>query len=467
MKCALALILVFLWHSSVLAQGPRYASAACPSSMQNQAGTAEIICGRLHVPANRQAPAGAEVSLFVLRIKAPTAQPQPPLLILAGGPGEAASSQLAQWLRSELWRDFDIILLDQRGAGLSRPLLACPELAEVVDSAGIRACRARLLAAGIELADYSSAASVQDLRDLLRALELPAVNLYGQSYGSRLALEFAQQFQVQVGAIVLDGLYPPQAQVLAALAENVQRALEQLFADCRADALCNRAYPNLAAQFKATVTALDARPAEVGVAGGALRLTGADFALYVSGLLADGVRLSYLPALIAAYAAGEYAYLPWGADSASEAPFSDGLFLSIFCAEEAQRTSAAEIEARGAALPSALAALTVTALDLLADCDFWPVPPAPPPASAAPIDIPTLLLSGRYDPITPPRWAEALEARLPKSWHIVLPAGGHIALENGSCAEAALRAFLRQPTALPTVACLRDLAAPAFFIAEN
>jgi pimeloyl-ACP methyl ester carboxylesterase len=110
-------------------------------------------------------------------------------------------------------------------------------------------CRERLASEGVNLAAYNSAENAADLNDLRRALGLAAWNLYGISYGTRLALTAIRDFPQGLRSVVIDSVYPPQVSLFADIPANGARAFGVLFDECAADAICAAAYPNLGSVF--------------------------------------------------------------------------------------------------------------------------------------------------------------------------------------------------------------------------
>ena len=373
---ALVSLLCTLLLANGQAQNPaiRYEPEVCPAVIRHKADelAAQVRCGRLHVPENRAFPDGMRIYLFVVRIKSQRETDNPPLLYLAGGPGDAASADLSWWLSSSLGQDSDIVLLDQRGTGYSRPSLNCPEYDEASKDSRVADCRLRLLGAGIDLTAYSNDANVADIVDLLLVLKLDTVDLYGKSYGTRLALSLARGIPDHVRSMTLDGAYPPGVSALNEMVINTQDALDRLFANCKIDPACHRAYPRLRAQFYQVVATLNEEPAEIeGLLPTAIvRVTGDDFVNYVRGILADATHLDQLPALIAAFAGSDYDSLARlvAVDVGPRLDtHSEGVYLSIFCSEDAVMAAADDNSTPGAA-SSAIAGIADVAHEVLTNC---------------------------------------------------------------------------------------------------
>ena len=460
-----------------VAQAPvvDYADLACPDHILAQAGAkaSHVRCGRALLPEDRHAPEnGRRVNLFVLRIQPQSGAENAPILYLAGGPGDAASAELGFWLESVFHQDFEIILVDQRGTGLSRPSLDCPEYGDSEGEDWLRDCHERLLAEGVDLSQFQALSVVRDIHDLLVALELEQVNLYGNSYGSRLALLLATIAPERIRSLALDGVYPPPRYNLAELASNSQRSLERLFADCAADAACHATYPDLRDKFFRVVADMNAAPPELYHLGESAgwTLSGDQFLAWTIGVLRYKEALPILPSLIAAFDAGIHdqfvmidAFLkaPYRGDSEAH---SEGFELSIRCGEGARHALAETSHEYSLEVAEAILRVTNPVVELFGEqCALWDVPPAPA-MIAQPVasDAPALLLSGAYDPATPPHWAQAAAERLSRSWHVVFPHLGHGVLESDECAARLLRAFLLAPWNEPEDECLSFLQPPAF-----
>src|SRR5690349_11649885 len=157
-----------------------------------------VQCGRLEVPENRAHPDGRKLSIFVAVLPANTLSPKPdPLVLLAGGPGQAASTlgPFAMQLTA-VRRTRDILLIDQRGTGRSSPLdcraFAPDEHAEFdIDPVPKSLlCAWQLAERNVDASQYTTSAFVADLDAVREALGYPRWNIWGGSYGSRAAQEY-------------------------------------------------------------------------------------------------------------------------------------------------------------------------------------------------------------------------------------------------------------------------------------
>ncbi len=466
---------------------PRFEPGAClfppPESYT-------VECGFLVVRENRADPASAEIRLAVALFRSNNPEKAPdPLIYLEGGPGGSAFKATAPVFEQVLApyaRYRDVIVLDQRGVGFSQPALDCPEfydytLASLAGSlsvdedaaqvaAAVAACYGRLTASGADLSAYSSAASAADLRDLAAVFEFDQVNLLGTSYGARLALTAMRDDPQLVRSAVLAGVFPPQVSLSADTPANLSRALAALFAACAADQACSAAYPGLEARFYELGARLNAEPAALTVLNPA---TQAPLEVLVSGdelygavfrMLYSSDLLPLLPQGIAAAADGDYSALTKYLllNLVTETLISRGVYFSVQCNEDAIFDAPDALEASVAAFPQFEGFLRRSG-DFGALCrSAWGVSDADP-AENEPVssDVPALLISGGFDPVTPPEWGALAAATLPNSTHVVIANASHDAFLTACATELAL-AFLNDPAAELDTACAQGQAGIVF-----
>lgn len=242
-------------------------------------------CGYLSVPENRSESATRTIRLAVAVLKATGDGPAAdPLVYLTGGPGYSELyGDLDRWLSfaAPLRTRRDLIFFDQRGVGLSRPALNCPELtaqflARLAEPAGsaesaaraaaaLEACRDVLVRSGIDLSAYSSAAVADDIVDLMHELGYREWNLFGLSYGGRMALTAMREHPDGLRSVVLDSPVPLQVYFAADVPANFQRSLGLVFDACAAAAACDAAFPDLRRVALDLVDRLNASPVTVEV----------------------------------------------------------------------------------------------------------------------------------------------------------------------------------------------------------
>jgi len=411
-------------------------------------------CGTLEVPENRAHPEGRRIKLFVGLLPANTLSPKPdPLFILAGGPGQAAS-QLAPFAAqlTALRRTRDIVLIDQRGTGRSAPLDCValkPDRRDAFETDPLpraRASTAELALRGTDPAQYTTTAWIADLDAVRASLGYPRINLWGGSYGSRVALEYLRRHPDRVRSIVLDGVAPPAMKISLDVWRTRDRAFDAIVDACKRSRACASAHPDPAATLAALEKELGAKGRTAIVTD---PQTGAPIEVPMTFDLVIGALqpLTYLPELASLIPEvldrardGDYAPLVAAslvvtADLAEQ--MNAALHYSVTCAEDVPRVGADErartlagIRAKG------------LAARVLAVCDLWPRGTMPADfAAAVTSDKPVLLLSGGLDPVTPPQYADEVAKTLRNSRHIVAAGYGHIVSAHG-CAPRLLNAFV-------------------------
>lgn len=411
-------------------------------------------CGTIDVWENREAQTGRKISLKVVVLPGVRRGENPdPLFYLTGGPGQAASQEAAgilQAFRSVL-ADRDIVLVDQRGTGESNSLACEPKEGEPLGAdleAAVRLLRGCMERFDADLRLYTTPIAIDDLNQVRESLGYGRINLYGASYGTRAAIVYVQRHPETVRAVVLDSVAPPEMILPLHFARDGQRALDQLTAACAADPGCAQAFPNLAGRFEQLLARLDHKPERITVAH---PRTGKPEQVTFDRLLVSGIVLSAL------YLPETAAMLPFLIDRATEGDYTGllalstegvgaiegmslGMRYSVVCAEDAPRVNDETIarETRGTFAGAALAKAFFT------PCNFWPRGEIredyyAPFASEAP----TLILSGEFDPVTPPVWGEQIAKQWRNTRHVVVPGIGHGAATRG-CMMRVVRRFLNE-----------------------
>jgi pimeloyl-ACP methyl ester carboxylesterase len=477
MKQLLLLLLSLLLLSACLNQPQSVSTPTAVLTPCTLASGTAAQCGHLTVPENRHDTTGNGRTLDIefAVLPATLGNPEPdPIFMLAGGPGQAAMTAFPQILPalSKLNQNRDIVLVDQRGTGRSNPL-ACPTIADLpLDSTeemlneALSACREQL-AASNDLTQYHTTIAMTDLDEVRAALGYEQINLLGISYGSRAALEYMRLFPEQTRSVVLNAVAGPELVLQLQAPQDGQRALDLFFARCAADDACHTTFPNLEAEFAGLLTQLadgvDVRL--VHPTSGAVEevtLNRDDFMQSIFALLYSADFVSLLPLLIhnAAESGDLSPIIAPALTVSSSSGIHHGMFYAVVCSEDAPLIDLAEAEALQAQTQFAL-----VAEDLLTICAEWPRATTPAelrePVTAV---IPTLLLSGEADPITPPQYADSVAATLPNSHHLVIPGYGHDVLLVG-CIPSLVANFINQGGVDDLdVTCAGEIQPPPFFV---
>lgn len=443
-------------------------------------------CGTLTVPEDRSDPTGAQIDLAVAVVYTNDGTPAPDAgVYLGGGPGGTVMDSLRGRYKAVYGEERDFVMFDQRGVGLSEPNLDCPERDEALwDTyataepfadeleglvAATEVCRDRLLLDGVDLESYNTIESALDVRDLRRVLGYDQWNLYGVSYGTSLAQQVVRADPFATRSVVFDSTLPNLDLGPERLSDAADRVFDQLWAGCAADASCSAAHADLGAEFAQVVADYDTDPLPLTIpdpGGGPdrdLLLTGADL---TGGLFAALYRTDVIPALptvLAAAASRDEATLELIASQglAGLTELVDGVFLSVECHDRPWPDGRAEVEELMVERPD-LGSLFFTAA--FAYCETWGVPGAPSGFQTLPVSaVPSVVLAGTYDPITPPIGGQALDAALLAATYAEFPRYGHgILSSSNTCAVAITRALLATPGAVPDTACLAAELPPDF-----
>ena len=402
----------------------------------------EARCGTLVVPLDPSAPEGERIELFVAVVAALADEPAPdPFVVIAGGPGDASTRFFAQNQAAfaHIVRQRDVLLVDQRGSGKSAPLhcdnLTGSGLARMAKDAGVDA--AGLVRLTLDCAKtlnhdprfFTTSLAVQDLHQVREALGYQRLNLYGISYGTRVALHYLRRFPGHVRSVVLDGVLPPTVALGPAIALNSQAALEALFNRCREDAACHAAYPDLAANFHAVYRRLRSESIEVTLdaprsgESTTVWLDHMAMAGVIRQLLYSPLAASVLPALVEAAYRGDYRKLAAQAHIAAEAveELAIGLNYAVLCTEDEPFWGHVDMNAQARTYMGSM--FTAVAQGVCAD---WPAGALDDDfRQHVASDVPVLLLSGELDPITPPRYAAQVVERLANALAVVGAGQGH------------------------------------------
>ena len=445
-------------------------------------------CGNLVVPENRSDPNTGVIDLHVMVLGTTSRDPAlDPVVYLSGGPGssivETVSFQLP--LFEEILRERDVIIFDQRGVGTSEPALDCPGYMQfILDSLddpltvqehsdglveSLRACGDRLQQEGADLTAYNTDENAADVNELRIQLGLQEWNLYGVSYGSRLAMAVMRDYPQGVRSVIIDSAFPIDVDFFASIVPNTDRALKTLFDACSANPPCNTAYPNLEAKFYAIAATLDQTPGQATVSNPFtgqvhdVAITGERFIQTIFDALYVQEFIPLLPEVI--YAAEENEFdtfgFIFGVILAQLDFLSPGMYYSAQCADEIPFTSVDRANSAAEAYPQLLPYVDASAVFDI--CGSWDSGRSNQlKAKRLASDIPTLILAGQFDPITPPDWGRAVHSALSESYFVEIPAAGHAVLGSSECSIGIAQAFLRNPNQQPDASCISNTPPLAF-----
>lgn len=406
-------------------------------------------CGNLARPLDPWNPDAETIELRVAVVPALNLTPlTDPLVPIAGGPGQGT----IQFYTANYWafkgvnRDRDILLIDQRGTGESATM-DCEFDDDMVEGEYSRELTLKFTRECLDQLPYdprffTTSAAVTDIEAVREALGYPTLNIYGVSYGSRVAQHFARRYPESTRSLIIDGVVPPQISLGPEIATESQKAVEKILARCRENQACNERFPAVEDDFKRVVASLREAPVELSVPHPSTgRPEVIDFG---EGELAGAIRLlayhpntmALLPLLV--HEAGQGNYVPIGSQFMMTVismmdSLSLGMHNAVMCTEDAPFYDPATIDYDGLSA-SYMGRFQLDALETI--CSVWPagllddefkVPLA--------TDIPVLLLSGDADPITPPRYADLAAIDLNNAVHLIGKNQGHGQILVGCTAD--------------------------------
>ncbi|PID85958.1 MAG: hypothetical protein CSB13_05305 [Chloroflexi bacterium] len=446
-------------------------------------------CGYVTVPEEHANPDGPTIRIPVGILRATGMNPQPdPVFWVQGGPGGDAFDAFSAYLpQSPLRQDRDLVVINQRGTIYAEPDLRCTE---IVDGMGemlgmslaegtvyyydlLQACHQRLETEGVNLSAFDSIENANDIEAVRQALGYDTFNFYGVSYGTLLGLHLMREHPEALRSVILDGVVPTSSNFITSLPENENRVYEELFAACAHDAACAAAYPHLEQRFRAVVDELNTNPITLTLTDpetGEKHEAWVDGAVFVDvmyQLLYFSEAYAMFPKLVANAEDGDFVFLQevWPLLSFDRTS-SYGMYYSVICAEEVDFDPAA-ISAD--TYPSFIANGLQDELQSYLDaCKIWSVETLPASVNDPVVsDIPVLLMSGRFDPITPPNFADEAAQTLSNSTHIVDPWASHSIALKDECVDGIMQRFLMNPDAPVDVNCLEHKQPVAFVPVET
>jgi pimeloyl-ACP methyl ester carboxylesterase len=306
-------------------------------------------------------------------------------------------------------------------------------------------------------------------------LSLERINLYGTSYGTRVAQHYLRRFPQRVRAVILDGVVPAPLALGPATATDAEQALLSILARCAGEPACRNRYGDPVRTYHSVRAALRTRAAPVTVAdpstGDPTRFS------FTSEHLATVLRLGSYTAEYAALlplmlddAAARQDYAPLAAqfllvERGYAAAVATGMHNSVVCAEDVPFFDLRAID-RERLADTFLGTLQLDGLETV--CRIWPHGPIDadfhaPLAS----EVPALLLSGSDDPVTPPAYATLAARGFSHGLSIVLGGFGHGQL-TAPCMDRVLAQFLARASVVGLdVSCTRRARPLPFFTSLN
>ena len=434
-------------------------------------------CATVSVPEDHSQPNGKRIEIFLAVLPSLARRPEPDALFLfAGGPGQAASDQgrVAMAL-NDIRKTRQIVLVDQRGTGKSKTLTC--DATEDAKNKDALAEALRNDVASLEMdwvkclatmkgnpATHRTDDYIDDLELVRKGLGYDKINVWGGSYGTRVALRYMKRFPASIRTAMLDGVAPTSLHLPDDAMTTSEAQLKTAITACAASKACAKAYPNLSETLDTLIEKLRATPQVVTLihpmTGKPLNATVTDRAVisFLWPLLYQPDAARMIPELINSAAAGNFAPMAatMTASSISETDLSVVQRFAVMCAEDMLGRNAPAME-RFKSLSDVFYGFCKKLPHGKVEPEFFE------PTTS---DIPTLLFSGTLDPVTPPSQGALAAKTLTQSRHIVANGAGHIVLQQ-ACARRLMSKFVTAGTlAGATDACEPELnrARPLFYV---
>ncbi len=441
-----------------------------------------VYCGSLAVWENRSTQTGRKINLSVTVI--PALQKDSagaPIFYLEGGPGVAASESAAFFADKENpYRNYhDIVLIDIRGSGKSNPLNCNSlqfkadlqeQLEEMYPAQAVKECYDSLSTLA-DLSQYTTSIIAEDMDEVRRWLGYKKINVFGLSYGTKLAQEYMRRFPEAVASVVLFSPVIMNSRIPLYHAAFAQQSLDKLFDGCAKDSACAKTFPDLKKEFSL------------------LMEKGRKQAFVIDHTMADGTKrnltlswdafqtkirsMLYIPAtqcnipfvVHQAYLDNWKPFLSlFNENPVSDDFISEGLYLCITCAEEVPFIASNEIDS----LNRHTFMSTYRIDQQQRACSLWKKGTIPAdflnPVSSS---VPTLIISGGNDPVTPTSWAKTIAANLPNSKLVIIPEMAHTfdGLSNEHCFDDMVLGFISNPLNPEwNLNCIEQMKPPAYKI---
>ncbi len=437
-------------------------------------------CATISIPAKHDtSESNDSLDVYVARLPSIRDTDKPPIIFIAGGPGQASTDLVPQFRHvfSSLLIDHDFLFVDQRGTGKSHPLNCDEDLLAMSQFSASERVQAMLnthkkCREGYtkDLTLFSTPLAVKDLEFVKNALGYSKVALWGGSYGTRVALEYMRQFPDSLSAVVIDGVAPAAMKLPFFTEQDANNSLEQVLAQCESQTSCASAFSNLKTQWMLLQKRLKVTPAKV-----EYKHPRTEEATSV--IIDDRTLSAWVRAIL--YSRDFVQLLPLAMHRATENDFnmlftistiglegmnqgiSEGLQSTIICMEDASPAIENPPKAERGHLLNLMDIEEIRAL-----CSLYPKEGIPKEYyDALSSDIPTLLLSGKFDPVTPPQWGNLVQQGLTTSRHIVVEGGHHFVSLLG-CTPDIISKFIDTPNTLNTIdtTCVQNITPPSFFI---
>lgn len=452
-KTFLTLIAFFLFSffETVFAQNAKFEEAESFFPYAEVLKEEKITWGYLTIPENWEHPEKRKIKIAVSILKNKSGKENAEATVfIQGGPGAGGIGNILNWLHHPIRELNDIVLLDIRGTGLSRPRL-CPDLGDEIfeilaknqsasedekqKTAAAMLCKQHLLNEGVDVDAYHSVSVAKDLHALKNALNYKQWSIYGVSYGTYMAQVYANNYPSDIKNLILDSVIDDITNYYTENTSNYMQSLSKVFKECQDDPNCNAQYPELEKIYYETIAQLEKEPLTVAVDddlidSGMFTYNAEDFKVAIQQALYHKQLIEIIPLLI--YQTNQRNE---GALGNLVAAFSAllnmdyGVYYCVSCNETLPSNKYALYEEDAAKFEKLKGGVSFYKSDFKV-CDQWnsnkdSISAAAPLTNLENASYPVLIVSGGYDPITPLNNGQDLAKRIKNSTLLIAPTDGH------------------------------------------
>lgn len=434
-----------------------------------------ILCGTIQVLEDHEAPSGKKIPLNVyLFPKINNSSSNSVFVDFTGGPGVSNDMLIDIYEEGAFAYPFreirDILIVDKRGTGASR--ISCKALDTVSLNLDYYLYNPDLLKDCLEevknkvdLSKYNTASQVEDLETIRTWLNISKIDFHGQSYGTRVGLEYIRKYPNSISSAILTGSVPPDFGIFSHKAFEIERVLKKLVLRCESDSICQANFPDFRNELYSLRSDLKDNPINYVFKHKSnqkyeLSISDTVFLGFVTSIFSGGTKLEKLPYLVHEASTGNFH--PLIEANISSLPKFMPLHLSQFCPEEANRytqlnfSSMDSLYSKGVAVRKTFQA-----------CQSW-AEISTPEWITEPIggNTPLLLFSGEDDVLTPPRMNAYIQNYFPNSQHIIFKDQGH-SFTDWTCWDKLVYQFLESNAQeeLDT-SCVAEIVRPDFEVKE-
>jgi len=421
-------------------------------------------CAYLVVPENRNKPAGKTIKLPFIYVESKNPNKhKDPVLYTAGGPGASSLGGVRFIHNREFFKDRDYIAFEQRGTWNALPRLDCFEVSDAIKEAyrkglnkdsmilaGVKACRKRLTAQGIDLSAYNTIENAADIEDLRRALNIDSINLIGISYSGGLMMTVMRNYPQHIRSVVLDSALPDYVNYEEDAMFTINGAFNRIFDNCDRDSTNKALYGNMKQRFQQYFTSIGDKtfylnykekdkPDSIRI-----KYTRDELIDILVDKLSSNRELKNVPFIINQMIAGRQApYVKSYFDGVFGAGNgSNGMRYSMYCSEQIAYANQAVIDKQNEVFPY-LAGYHFNNVDHPI-CNCWNVKPVDPIAKTPVFsNIPTLLGAGDTDPYC--RYDNIISHYMPNSQRVLFTDKTHAPLLNTRYGDELIAKFIANP----------------------